>query len=107
MAAPEFVMHLIIPDIDGPIVSGAGPELPPTAAAILGRSTVGDGGRFATACGLTRQQFDGVIHRGTGNHTPSVNCKKCKATDHYKKLHEIVMQPPHQSIINEFVDDCC
>ncbi len=99
----EFVMHLIVPDPEGPIESGAGPALMPEVALGLGRGTFGIAQRVATACNLPKEKYDGIIHRGTGSHTPSVNCKFCKATDVFKKLHAAETEPPHAAAVAEFV----
>lgn len=108
---PEFVMHLIIPAVDGPIVTGDGPALPAgiPSAAFQGRTTFSSAGTFTIACGLPKEKFDGSIHRATDSHTDSVNCKFCKSTDIYKKLHDAIKAgiTPRHVAVSEYVDGCC
>lgn len=104
-----FIMHLVVPQPDGPIVSGPGPVLHPDVAPGFNRPTFGIGGRYQLACDA-KLVPDGVVHRMTDSHTPSVSCAKCKETDVFKKKHGAFVAAQNQTFdvaVSELPDGCC
>lgn len=81
MPHPYFLLHLMVPNADGPTVSDGGPVVD---FGELGARRLGKGGRFAIACDPALV-MDGEYHRGTAT-ARAVDCDECKKTDAFKAV---------------------
>jgi hypothetical protein len=91
----QLRIHLVVPDPEGPLVTGPGGT----------PFRLGEGGHFRVACEPGRKTFD-ASNRGTSEPW-AVRCEKCVQTEAFKRVRRPKpgLQAPEKSVAVD--NGCC